>query len=165
MYRLCHLDLSNQIVKPIDEIYYNNNLIKQLVSLVKQNYEETNLANPVAEFDLSKWEKLTFAEDLIESGSFVCLDQEEENVLAYSFLHKAEQDTVELGWCGALGEQDIGLIPILVNEQIRFSRSRGYQYLEGEFDTTSAYAMEVFNTLSLLDRPTWITYQKKECFT
>lgn len=153
---------ANQVVKPVQEVTTHSNLASQLVALVKRNYEETHIANPVATMDLTQWEKLTYAEDLLASGSFVCLDPNEEKVLAYSFLHEAErEDTVELGWCGALDEPSIIIIPSLVLKQLEFSMRSGYQYVEGEFDTTSMYAMEVFHTLSLPKHPVSITYQKR----
>lgn len=152
----------NQVVKPLQEVTAHSNLANQLVALVKRNYEETHLVNPVATIEIAKWEKLTYPDDLLASGSFVCLDPNEEKILAYSFLHEAErEDTVELGWCGACDEPSIAIIPSLVVKQLEYALSSGYQYVEGEFDTTSIYAMEVLHTLSLPKHPVSITYQKR----
>ncbi|MEN2466124.1 hypothetical protein [Ornithinibacillus sp. JPR2-1] len=154
---------TNQVVKPLDEVTPHAKLANQLVALVKRNYEETHLVNPVVTMELTKWRNLTYPEDLLSSGSFVCLDPNEEKILAYSFLHEAERDDmVELGWCGAFDEPSIAIIPSLVVKQLEYALSSGYQYVEGEFDTTSSYAMEVLHTLSLPKHPVSITYQKGE---
>ncbi|MBC5636487.1 hypothetical protein H8S33_06580 [Ornithinibacillus sp. BX22] len=153
---------TNQVVKPLDEVTPHAKLANQLVALVKRNYEETHLVNPVATMELTKWRNLTYPEDLLASGSFVCLDPNEEKILAYSFLHEAERDDmVELGWCGAFDEPSAAIIPSLVVKQLEYAMRIGYQYVEGEFDTTSIYAMEVLHTLSLPKHPVSITYQKR----
>lgn len=149
-------------VKSLDELSSDSKMVTNLVSLVKRIYEETHLVNPVAEFDLDKWKELIFAEDLILEGSYICLDKNGEEVLAYSFLHEGESDdTVELGWKGSRTKLEMENINLLVGMQIEYAKRIGYQLLEGEFDTTDPYAMKVLHTFLFPKSPVWITYQKK----
>ncbi|WP_026909185.1 hypothetical protein [Paucisalibacillus globulus] len=149
-------------VKTIHEISSNATLVTNLVSLVKRIYEETHTVNPVAEFELEKWREMIFAEDLLAEGSYVCLDKSGEEVLAYSFLHEAEtNDTVELGWVGSRTIFEMEYIISLVGLQMAYAKQKGYQFMEGEFDTTDPYAMNVLSHFTIPINSVLNTYQKK----
>ncbi|WP_042149531.1 hypothetical protein [Paucisalibacillus sp. EB02] len=136
--------------------------MEQLVRLVKRIYEETHLVNPVAEFELDRWKGLIFAEDLIRQGSYVLVDKKEE-IISYSLLHASESNgTVEFGWKGTRDRSEIETINLLVSSQIEYGKRKGYKKLEGEFDTTDPYALEVLNHFGFPKSPVWITYQKKQ---
>lgn len=95
-------------------------------------------------------------------GSMVLLKKNTGDVAAYSFLHKSDAiNTLELGWCGAAKRKDIALIPCLFKRQIEYMKLHGYEFLQGEMDTTDPYAMEVFNCVSFRHHPAWNTYQEK----
>ncbi|GGA80854.1 hypothetical protein [Ornithinibacillus halotolerans] len=149
-------------IKTVREIRHNHLLVNELTRLVKNVYEETHLVNPVAEFDLETWEELIFAEDLLLDGSFIYLNDNDE-VLSYSFLHKSEEENkVELGWIGSRSKSYIQSLHTLVSLQINYAKQNNYQYLEGEFDTTDPYAMEVLHKFQFPKETVWITYSKKE---
>lgn len=143
------------------EITSDENLLNKLVQLVKYNYEQTHLGNPITELSISNWKQLILADDCDLEGSYVLVDPAGTEILAYSFIHSSgNRDTLELGWCGSLEEDSISLIPQLVLHQIQYAREHGYEFLEGEFDTTSQYAMQVLRTIPFPPCPAWVTYQK-----
>jgi len=149
-------------IQTLKELSAKANLRKKLIRLVSNVYEQTHWANPVALLEFDKWEKLIFSEDVIQKGSFIYLDDDNEEIIAYSFLHTHERDdTVELGWCGALNKNRIVVIPELVLLQINYADEQGYTYLTGEFDSTSPYASEVLQIIPFPPCPAWITFQKK----
>lgn len=104
---------------------------------------------------------MILADDVLLDGSFLIID-EEHQIMAYSFLHTSEKDnTVELGWCGTHTIDDLSLLKLLVFEQFMYANKHGYSFIQGEFDSTSIYAMEILKSVPFNPCPTWITYQKK----
>lgn len=88
---------SNYHLQTLSNIVSNNNSLEKLAYLVKKNYEQTHLANPVASFPLQTWQEMILADDVLLDGSFLIIDGEHQ-IVAYSFLHTSEKDnTVELG--------------------------------------------------------------------
>lgn len=149
-------------IRSLEEIRNNNILIDQLVTLVKANYESTHTVNPVANLDVQRWRKLVFSDDLLMDLSYICLCPNEENILAYVFLHEADQkDIYELGWVGTAIQTDIQLILPLVSKQLYEAKQNNVHTITGEFDTTDEWAMEVFKSFPFLPCPAWITYQKE----
>lgn len=151
----------NAIIKTLSEITSNEFLYDKLVRIVKYNYEQTHLDNPIAELGLDKWKELMMSEDVILDGTYLYVDKGEREVLAYSFLHFSEEDdTFELGWCGSNNVNNIDLIPDLTKHQIDYANKENIKSIIGEFDTTDKSAMEVLRSLPFEPSPTWITYQK-----
>lgn len=104
---------------------------------------------------------MILADDVLLDGSYLIID-EEYQIVAYSFLHTSEKDnTVELGWCGTHTIDDLSLLKLLVFEQFMYANKHGYSFIQGEFDSTSIYAMEILKSFPFNPCPTWITYQKK----
>ncbi|PFR85417.1 GNAT family acetyltransferase [Bacillus cereus] len=152
---------SNYHVQTLSTIFSNNNIFEKLAHLVKKNYEYTHLANPVAPFSLETWQEIILADDVLLDGSFLIIDKEHQ-IVAYSFLHTSEKDnTVELGWCGTHTIDDLSLLKLLVFEQFMYANKHGYSFIQGEFDSTSIYAMEILKSFPFNPCPTWITYQKE----
>ncbi|MDV6038974.1 GNAT family acetyltransferase [Bacillus sp. SM-B1] len=152
---------SNYRVQTLSTILSNNNFFEKLAHLVKTNYEDTHLANPVASFPLESWKERILADDTLLDGSFVLIDEENE-MIAYSFLHTSEKDnTVELGWCGTYTTENVSLLKLLVFKQAMYANKHGYGFIQGEFDSTSIYAMEILKFFPFNPCPTWITYQKE----
>lgn len=152
---------SNYNVQSLSNILSNNSFFEKLAHLVKTNYEDTHLANPVASFPLESWKERILADDTLLDGSFVLIDEENE-MIAYSFLHTSEKDnTVELGWCGTHTTENISLLKLLVFEQAMYANKHGYAFIQGEFDSTSIYAMEILKSVPFNPCATWITYQKE----
>lgn len=152
----------SHILKTVAEISTNNELEKKLVLLVKRNYEETHIVNPVVTSGFEEWKNLVLANDVIAEGSYVFLDTDGENIVAYSFLHESDDEkSYELGWCGYSSSQYKGILPQLILQQIKYSSNHDVKALVGEFDTTDSSAMEVLKSFPFAPSPTWITYQKK----
>ncbi|PHD19192.1 GNAT family acetyltransferase [Bacillus wiedmannii] len=152
---------SNYAVQSLSNILSNNSFFEKLAYVVKTNYEETHLANPVASFPLEAWKEQILADDVLLDGSFVIIDEETE-IIAYSFLHTSEKDnTVELGWCGTHNTENASLLKLLVFKQAMYANTHGYSFIQGEFDSTSIYAMEILKSFPFNPCATWITYQKE----
>ncbi|MED0965828.1 GNAT family acetyltransferase [Bacillus paramycoides] len=152
---------SNYYVQTLSNILSNNSLLKKLTHLVKTNYEHTHLANPVASFPLETWQEMIIANDILLDGSFLIIDEENE-IIGYSFLHTSEKEsTLELGWCGTQTMNDLSLLKLLVFEQTMYANKHGYSFIQGEFDSTSMFAMEILKSFPFNPCPTWITYQKE----
>lgn len=139
----------------------NNSFFEKLAHLVKTNYEDTHLANPVASFPLEAWKEQILADDALLDGSFVMIDEENE-IIGYSFLHTSEKDnTVELGWYGTHTTEYLSLLKLLVFKQAMYASKHGYSFIQGEFDSTSIHAMEILKSFPFNPCATWITYQKE----
>lgn len=146
------------VVKSMNELVKNTLLLNKLITLIKRNYELTHLDNPVAEMDDDIWGKMITADDLILDGSFIGMDSEEKNILAYSFLHTSEKkDTIEFGWAGGHST----LVRSLVFHQIKYADNHNVQFIEGEFDTTDECAMSLLKVIPVSPSPAWITYRKE----
>ncbi|MBU5235071.1 hypothetical protein KQI01_07955, partial [Vibrio cholerae] len=52
---------SNYHLQTLSNIVSNNNSLEKLAYLVKENYEQTHLANPVASFPLQTWQEMILA--------------------------------------------------------------------------------------------------------
>lgn len=142
------------------DISTNEDLLYKMTRLVKDVYEQTHLDNPVAELSLVDWQKLMLADDLIMDRSFVYFDTNKRDIVAYSFLHASEsKDTIELGWCDSKDKRHIKYIPQLVEQQIKYAYKNGFRYMVGEFDTTSGYAMKVYEDTPFPRCISWLTYQ------
>lgn len=152
---------SNYRVQTLSTILSNNNFFEKLAHLVKTNYEYTHLANPVASFSLETWQEMILTDDVLLDESLLIIN-EEHQIKAYSFLHTSEKDnTVELGWCGTHTIDDLSLLKLLIFEQFMYANKHGYSFIQGEFDSTSIYAMEILKSFPFNPCPTWITYQKE----
>ncbi|MED3034322.1 GNAT family acetyltransferase [Bacillus thuringiensis] len=152
---------SNYHLQTLSNIVSNNNSLEKLAYLVKENYEQTHLANPVASFPLQTWQEMILADDVLLDGSFLIID-EAHQIIAYSFLHTSEKDnTIELGWCGTHTIDDLSLLKLLVFKQAMYANKHGYSFIQGEFDSTSIYALEILKSFPFNHCPTWITYQKE----
>ncbi|MDM8361796.1 GNAT family acetyltransferase [Bacillus thuringiensis] len=152
---------SNYHLQTLSNIVSNSNLLEKLAYLVKGIYKQTHLANPVALYPLETWKKKILADDVLLDGSFLIISEENE-IIGYSFLHTSEKDnTLELGWCGTHTTDNLPLLKILVFEQIMYANKHGYSFIQGEFDSTSIYAMEILKSFPFNPCATWITYQKE----
>ncbi|PFQ53754.1 GNAT family acetyltransferase [Bacillus cereus] len=152
---------SNYHLQTLSNIVSNNNLLEKLAYLVKENYEQTHLANPVASFPLQTWKEMILADDMLLDGSFLIIGEENE-IIGYSFLHTSEKDnTLELGWCGTHTTDNLSLLKLLVFKQAMYAKKYGYSFIQGEFDSTSIYAIEILKSFPFNPCTTWITYQKE----
>lgn len=160
------IELDNTTILPLTEVQGNDTLRHELISLVKNNYERAHFINPVANLDFKSWEKLVFAEDLIQNGSYLAIDKGTQKLLAYTFLHHStELDKVELGWCGSRDLEGIKELESLVLCQLIFAKEAGFRFVEGEFDTTDPFAIEIMRSFPFKASEAWITYHLKEAPT
>lgn len=149
------------VIRTLEEVISKPMLVEKLALVVKRNYEKTHLVNPVVEKGLEEWKEMILADDVVPNGSYIYLGIDEEDIIAYSFLHESDRkDTLELGWCGSFETQNKELIPQLTFQQIKYAIKHDIQFIMGEFDTTDKHAMEVLSTFPFTPCPTWITYQK-----
>ncbi|GEL77865.1 hypothetical protein [Tenuibacillus multivorans] len=153
--------IDQQINKKVIPLHKIGLLKSDLVKLVKSNYEKVHIDNPVAKRSHSEWEGLIFASDVNMNGSFIALD-EEDRIVAYSFLHNCDNETLELGWCGVSDETHLYLLPQLVLKQGSFAKKVGIQNLEGEFDTTDENAMYVFMELNFEVIESLVMYREEK---
>lgn len=58
-------------IKSLQEIVTNELLFENLTGLVKRNYQQAHLVNPVADKELSVWKQLILSEDIDLNGSYV----------------------------------------------------------------------------------------------
>lgn len=150
------------VVKSMEELVKNHLLKNKLVNLVKRNYEQTHLDNPVAEMEDDSWGEMITADDVILNGSLIGMDSAEKNILAYSFLHTShEKDTAELGWAGVHSAEANPLLRSLVFQQIKYAEKHNVQFIKGEFDTTDECAMSLLKVIPVSPCPAWITYRKE----
>ena len=155
------IDMGNYRFKTLAEIKPDHHLMGKLILLVKEVYEQTHLGNPAAEMSMARWKRLILADDVIANGSLICVNPDHNEIMAYSFLHgSGNKEIAELGWCGAVDYDAISLLPRLVMQQIEYTDKQGYKYIEGEFDTTSPYAMEVLKTIPFPPSAALVTFQK-----
>lgn len=155
------IDSERYILKTLTAVSRDEGLLRKLTSLVKSNYENTHLVNPVVDASIDKWKELIFADDIIPDGSYIFLDLFQSEIVAYSFLHQSEKnDTYELGWCGVAGCYNKELVSHLTFHQIKYATEHDVQFIEGEFDSTDHIAMEVLKSFPFKPSPTLITYQK-----
>lgn len=148
--------------RTLKQIETNRQLVKNLTEHVKKYYEMTHQANPVATFSNQIWEKLIFAPDLLLEDSYVYLNEQADDILAYSFLHTAkDEQTYELGWCAYQSEKDQQMLLDLVKKQIDHMKVKKIHTLIGEFDTTDPYAMKIYRSFPFDSCIPFITYQKR----
>ncbi|MED3656292.1 hypothetical protein P4489_18630 [Heyndrickxia sporothermodurans] len=155
-------DCSNEYrIITLAEVLSNRKLMDRLTHVVKDNYEKTHIVNPVASVGVKKWRELIVSDDIIANGSFIYVDKNENNIIAYSFLHESDKkNSFELGWCGVSNNQKKNLVPQLIFQQIKYCIKKDVKFIIGEFDTTDQYALEVLQSFPFAPCPTWITYQK-----
>ncbi|WP_440897464.1 hypothetical protein ACS127_05710 [Amphibacillus sp. Q70] len=147
-------------IKTLKEVLLDRTLTDELTYLVKSNYEQTHKANPVANLSTDQWKRMIFADDVISDGSYFFLDENKKSLVAYSFLHESdEEDSLELGWCGATDFEDKYLISQLIFYQLKYASKHDIKFLIGEFDTTDPSAMEVMTSFPFDPSPAWVTYR------
>lgn len=143
----------------VKDIYHLIDLKRQLIMLVRDTYQKTHTANPLGIFDDNVWEDMIFTEDLIQEASYLILHDQE--IHAFALLHdSAVPNRLEFGWRGVKKERDMSLISLLTAYQMGYGHDQGYEYIDGEIDTTDPYSLEMLAAFPFSPAPSWITYQK-----
>lgn len=151
---------SNYKVFTLLEISQNKALKYKLAQFTKQIYEETHLANPAVVLEAAAWEKLIYSEDTLLELS-CCIVDENDDILAFSYIHEETKTQIELGWVGYSRNNDWELLN-LVLQQIIKAKQKGYKSITGEFDSTSTYAMFIYQNLHFPKAVCLNTYQLKK---
>lgn len=145
-------------IKSLNEINEDESLKKKLILLAKETYEVNHRDNPPGINDLQTWEKLIFNNDTLMESSYIAIS-EDSDILAYALLHEGENNILEFGWRGTKSIINSNLLILLSAIQIRDAKAKGYEYIEGEIDTTDPYSIEIFKVFPFSPSPSLITYQ------
>lgn len=154
-------ELLNTLVAPsstatllsLEEILNQPQLEKELFTLVKENYEQTHLHNPVRNMTWQLW-KETLLEDLPDlQYSFIAV--ENDLVVGYVFLHPISDTLYDVGWLGSSTDFDLHVI---LKEQLHKLKNEGVLEVEFEVDTTDHHALVFSRLLTLHDKKSWNSY-------
>ena len=147
-------------IQDINNIVNDKALKFKLINLVRENYEKAHTVNPVGVHSFQKWEELIFNEDIIQSGSFIVLKDNE--IQAYSLLHYSNTpNQFEFGWRGTKEITDVRLMLILTASQINFAIENGVKYIEAEVDTTDYFSVEMLKFFPFSPAASLLTVQKR----
>lgn len=144
---------STQTIIPLIEILNEPTLEQNLFKLLKYNYEQTHLDNPVKEVDWEIWKKILLDDTPDFNLSFVAV--EENKVISYIFLHPVSQEHYEVGWVGE--KNPTNLLPILKQQLMQLQR-QGVKTVEFEIDTTNHMAWQFAALLQLEKKKSWHSY-------
>ncbi|MGN7479533.1 hypothetical protein ACTHOQ_17010 [Solibacillus silvestris] len=142
-----------QTLIPLFEILNDPILEQDLFQLLKYNYEQTHLDNPAKEVPWQTWKEILLEDTPDFNLSFAVI--EENNVMAYIFLHPVSQDHYEIGWVGE--HNPTNLLPILKQQLIQLQR-QGVKTVEFEIDTTNYIAWQFAELLQLENKKSWNSY-------
>lgn len=141
----CELAEISLEIKRVTEMMYETELMSSLVELSKAVYEETHLANPVAELPFSSWQN-AIMDDLIGDSSYVVIDGN--RVTAFSFMYHGEELSWELGWIGVESGSDLLQLNSLLARQLRDAIDHRILHIEKEVDSTCPYSLHIAKSLS-----------------
>lgn len=144
---------STQTLIPLLEILNEPTLEQTLFKLLKYNYEQTHLDNPAKDVPWQTWKGILLDDTPDFNLSFVSV--EENNILAYIFLHPISPDHYEIGWVGM--NNPTNLLPILKQQLIQLQR-QGVKTVEFEIDTTNHMAWQFAALLQLEKKKGWNSY-------
>lgn len=147
------LEQSTQTLIPLLEILDEPTLEQNLFQLLKNNYEQTHLDNPVKDVPWQTWKGILVDDTPDFNLSFVAVV--ENKVIAYIFLHPVSQDHYEIGWVGE--KNPTNLLPILKQQLIQLQR-QGVKTVEFEIDTTNHMAWQFAALLQLEKKKSWNSY-------
>lgn len=132
---------------------------RYIASLCKNMYTETHQDNPPVELTDAEWLEMTFADDLIQQGSFVIIHDNE--VKAVSLLHEGrDRGTLEFGWRGIAEShrcKEQNLLRMMAFTQVEFAVSHGAEVMLLECDSTDRLSQYVLELLPFAPSPAWIT--------
>ena len=148
---------SSATLLSLKEVLQQPKLVESLFQLVKLNYEKTHLHNPVKNMTWRMWK-----EDLLEDTpdlqlSYIALEQNE--VVAYIFLHPISDPVYEVGWVGT-STDDFDL-HIILTKQLHKLKRKGILNVAFEVDTTDVHAWEFAELLTLKKKKSLNSYMHK----
>lgn len=102
---------------------------------------------------------MTFANVLIQQGSFVIIHDNEINTV--SLLHEgSDRGTLEFGWRGISEShrfKEQNLVKMMAFTQVEFAVSHGAKVMLLECDSTDKLSQYVLELLPFAPSPAWIT--------
>ncbi|WP_225742757.1 hypothetical protein [Marinilactibacillus sp. Marseille-P9653] len=141
------------------EVLQDTHLKNQLVTLLRQNYENTHLVNPTADMTLHEWETFLLNEDPNLELSLVALD--DQGVTAYITVFRSNT-SVEVAWVGMREAYPSSflLLKSLFKTQLLLFEQHGIEAIEPEIDTTDHFALGLFSFMDYSDEENFQTYRK-----
>ncbi|KAA0964945.1 hypothetical protein FQ087_01060 [Sporosarcina sp. ANT_H38] len=148
-------DDSDQEIITVGQILNDTVLLSSLIKICKKIYTETHVDNPVADLSSLSW-KNVILDDLIDSSSYVVVN--ENNVIAFSLMYEGEENSWELGWVGVENSDEMTLLNLVLNKQLRDANEQNIKYIEKEVDSTCPYSLHIAKSLSYDVSETWYAY-------
>ncbi|MBO0603091.1 hypothetical protein I2483_15590 [Sporosarcina sp. E16_3] len=146
---------SDKEVKTVEQILHNPHLLSSLIEICKKTYTETHVDNPVADLSNLSWEKVIL-DDLIGSSSYVVVNGD--SIIAFSLMYESEENSWELGWIGVVNSDEMTLLNLVLDKQLRDANEQKITYIEKEVDSTCPYSLHIVKSLSYDVSETWYAY-------
>ena len=148
-------DASDKEVKTVAQILNDPVLLSSLIEICKKTYTETHVDNPVADLSNLSWENVIL-DDLIDSSSYVVVNGN--SVIAFSLMYEGEESSWELGWIGVANSEEMALLDLILNKQLRDAKEQKIEYIEKEVDSTCRYSLHIVKSLTYDVSETWYAF-------
>ncbi len=132
----------------------------KLAALLATVYTATHPINPPRQMELSGWIDLLHRDPPDGATSFIALYGDQ--YVALSTAHQGDSSRPTITWSGVAEghrSQERELIVGLTLRQITQAARAGLREIEGEFDSTSPWAMIQLGTFPFQPAPCWLTFQ------
>lgn len=144
---------ASRALLPLKQLLNEPSLEESLFKLLKHNYEQTHLHNPVQIKDWSIWKEELLEDEPHLELSYIALEHNE--AAAYIFVHPVNEQHYEIGWVGQKG--NINLLPILKKQLIDL-QNIGVTNVSFEVDTTDYNAWQFADLLDVQSTVSWDSY-------
>ena len=148
-------DVRNKEIKTVAQILNYPILLSDLIGICKKIYTETHLDNPVADLSNSSWENVIL-DDLIDSSSYVVVIGN--SIIAFSLMYEGEENNWELGWIGVANSEEMSLLDLVLNKQLRDAKEQKIEYIEKEVDSTCPYSLHIVKSLTYDVSEIWYAF-------
>ncbi|WP_208560702.1 hypothetical protein [Marinilactibacillus kalidii] len=141
------------------EVFANKQLKRELLGLLKRNYEATHVVNPVVDMTLQEWADLLIGEKPDFDLSLVALTAG--TITAYVTVFRS-QSVAEVAWLGTNRENDTTffILKRLFKTQLRLFARNQLTTIETEIDTTDPFARSLFSIEVNKASPHLLAYSK-----
>ncbi|MFC6464682.1 hypothetical protein ACFP65_06750 [Marinilactibacillus sp. GCM10026970] len=141
------------------EAFQQEVLKKELITLLKHNYENTHLVNPATDMSLQEWETFLIDEAPDMDLSLVALD--DKGITAYITTFRSDT-TIEIAWVGMREAHPSSflLLNSLFKTQLLLFEQHGIRSVEPEIDTTDHFVSGLFSSMDYLEKDCLLTYRK-----
>lgn len=142
-----------QTLLSLKQVLTQPSLEEQLFKLLKYSYEQTHLHNPAKIKDWYIWRESLLNDNPDLQLSYIAVENNQ--VMAYIFIHPVDGERFEIGWVGQQGNTN--LLPILKKQLIGL-QNKGIKSVEFEVDTTDYNAWQFADLLDLNSKISWHSY-------